>query len=806
MTNITAYNTTDKLDSSLGLNCALVAIQTKPILTQDFLSSPQWQAIDQLGHRIDRVLQQQGVGLHMGGEPTYFSLTQSHLPEWNTAALGPDKWHVAQRLWQAMVHQFAGTGALFHHGTGKLYPGEDFPRWALGCYWRKDGVPLWNITREQSLQPALTEVDILPAFASHLLKNLNLDATVAIPALDWTREQLAAYVIPLLAIADEQTPHWASCHWRLADTGTYFSKDNPLLLLRGDATPGLRLPLHKIPWTLDAITESTATLETPSICEGRCYGDNTIQVALVIHLTPAGDLSVFLPPLASGRGFVDLLAAIEATALALQLPIQISGYPPPTDPVITGFQLTPDPGVLEINIHPVESWAALVTQAAVLDELTQALDLGSLKYRSNGQFCGTGGGAHITIGGRSCLESPLLLRPDLLRSFILYWQNHPSLSYLFTESFIGPTSQAPRLDETHSERLYDLELAFQVMDRYPAIAPEALDQLLRHLLVDATGNAHRTALCIDKLYPRTNPRLQLGILEFRAFGMPHHPQLRLLQLLLIRAFVAWFWQEPYRTPPIAWGAALHDQFFLPHYLLADWQQVLRDLAEAGYPFVQEWFTPWIELRLPRYCYIPLKAANGEFVVLELRSALEHWPVLGDASSEPSRPVDASMERLQVSLKTSATSAGRYQVFCQGQRIPLHNPKHPSTRSNTLCEWIGGVRFRARSSPLLSDRLGAPHTPLRFEVVDGESGKGLGGCTYSSTHPDGTDDDCSPRTVAEARSRLQQRVVPFNSSADTDCIPLPLPDINTHPSYPLTLDLRWQDADYATLNSKVPIRH
>jgi uncharacterized protein (DUF2126 family) len=775
-------------------------------LAQDLFSSSQWQTIDQLGQQIDRVLQRQGVGLWMGGEPTYFSRSQSYLPEWNTTALGQDKWQVAQRLWQAMVNQFAAAGALLYHGTGKLYPGEDYPRWALGCYWRKDGVPLWTGTSGNALQPALTPTDVLPAFATQLLKNLHLEAKFAIPALDWTGEQLVAYVIPLLAIADAHTPHWASCHWRLANTGPDCDQDNPLLLLRGDAPPGLRLPLHKIPWALEPIAESTATLDAPSIRAGRFSGDNTIQVALVLSLTVEGHLSVFLPPLSSSRGFVDLLTAVEATAMALQLPVQIGGYSPPADPMITGFQLTPDPGVLEINIHPEESWLALVTQTVALDQLTQSLNLGSLKYRLDGRFCGTGGGAHITLGGRTCLESPLLRRPDLLRSFILYWQNHPSLSYLFTDSFIGPTSQAPRLDETHSERLYDLELAFQMLDQVPAIAPAELDQLLQPLLVDATGNAHRTALCIDKLYPSTNPRLQLGLLEFRAFGMPHHPQLRLLQLLLIRALVAWFWQDPYCTPLIAWGTALHDRFFLPHYLLADWDQVLQDLAQACYPFVPEWFTSWIELRLPRYGYIPLKTPAGEFVVLELRAALEPWPVLGDSSSGPSRPVDASMERLQVSLKTSATSAGRYQVLCQGQRIPLHPPQC-SAASHILCEWIGGVRFRAKASPILNSTLGAPHAPLRFEVVDGESGKILGGCIYCATHPDGMDYDRAPWTAGEARSRLQQRVVPFAAASDTDRIAFPLPEVNVHPSYPLTLDLRWQELSRTTPTpSKIPIPH
>ena len=446
-----------------------------------------------------------------------------------------------------------------------------------------------------------------------------------------------------------------------------------------------------------------------------------------------------------------MVATIESTAAKLNIPVRIEGYEPPRDYRVERLVVSPDPGVIEVNIHPANNWKELTHNIDVLYEQARLSRLGTEKFMLDGRHTGTGGGNHITIGAAAPSDSPLLRRPDLLRSLITYWQHHPGLSYLFSGAFIGPTSQAPRFDEGREEKLYEMEIAFSQVPEDGFIPFWIVDRIFRHLLTDITGNTHRSELCIDKLYSPDTSAGRLGILEFRAFDMPPHKQMSLVQMLLIRSLVAWFWKKPYKHDLVRWGTELHDKFMLPHYVGQDIAEVARDLQAAGYPFQAEWFDAFREFRFPHFGTINLQG-----IEMEVRMGIEPWHVLGEevSSSGTARYVDSSLERLQVKLK--GLNGGRYVLLCNGNRVPL---KETATKG----EWVCGIRYRAWQPPSALHPMIGIDSPLCFDLVDTWSGRSIGGCTYYVSHPGGRGYETFPVNSYEAESRRFSR---FGTTAHT----------------------------------------
>ncbi|WP_415878933.1 DUF2126 domain-containing protein [Methylomonas sp. TEB] len=823
-----------KAETTFDFSNRVSRIHEDPRVTKPY-TDRQWSDIERLGEKVDAELKAGDVRLTMGGEPTFVSIDNMDAPEWNTDADGEEKRKLAGKLVRRLRDSFA-PGGLLYFGQGKWYPGEPLPRWQLACFWRKDGKPIWknpallaDETRDYGFD--LKHADafirdlvkrlgvagefILPGFEDPLYYLLqeglvpkNLDPLQVDLKDDLERQRLAkllsadlgapvGYVLPLHW--SYQAGSWNSSAWEF--------RRGAMFLVPGDSAMGLRLPLNSLPWVpfekrdhpherslyepveplgdIDSevsrrysqmAKQGLHPTEMDAADDERPHDPEWVPHTALSVQAREGRLFVFVPPTTELEHYLDIIASVEATAAALKMPVVIEGYQPPHDLRLTRLPVTPDPGVIEVNIHPAASWKELVHNTTTLYELARLTRLGTEKFMLDGRHTGTGGGNHVTLGGITPADSPILRRPDLLRSLVTYWQHHPALSYLFSGLFIGPTSQAPRVDEARNDSLYELEIAFQQMPEGEVAAPWLVDRLFRNLLVDMTGNTHRSEFCIDKLYAPGTDAGRLGLLELRAFEMPPHARMSLMQMLLLRTLVAWFWREPYKKPLVRWGTQLHDRFMLPHFIASDIYDVARDLQAADYEFKTEWFAPFLEFRFPR-----IGSLRVNDLQLDLYQAIEPWHVLGEeiTSSGTARYVDSSVERLQVSL--SGAMGERYALTCNGRRVPLK-------ATGKQGELVAGIRYRAWNPPsALHPSIGV-QAPLVFDLVDTWNGRSIGGCTYHVSHPGGRNYDTLPVNAYEAEGRRVSRFWQHGHTPTDTVLELPSEELNK--DYSFTLDLRW----------------
>jgi uncharacterized protein (DUF2126 family)/transglutaminase-like putative cysteine protease len=783
-----------------------------------------WQALLEAADRADLVLTDEGLTLTVGGEPTFNSRLHPEAPEWRTAALGPTKWEQGIALAGELRDRMAPGGVVLRR-QGKWYPGESLPRWALDVVGLRDGTRLWSGGGERAVaRPEAAEM-----LARAIAGRLGVRPDAAIPAFEdpwqYVRDEadLPPGVNPLKAdLADGEerrrlarvldhglgTPvAWAlplsrvEGAWR---TDTWEFRRENLFLIPGDSPVGLRLPLKSLGGPLPAVAapepfyvpdprseeiaeahrleeKARAKAAGPQReAERREPGPRLPSVRTALCVEPRGDdLFVFLPPVPTGADFVELVRAVDHAARETGLDVRLEGYPPAWSPDVIRFSVTPDPGVLEVNVQPTSGGRECAAQIDQVFDAALHVGLHSEKYMLDGRQEGSGGGNHITLGGPRALESPFVVRPDLLASLVTFVQHHPAMSYLFTGLFVGPTSQAPRVDEARHDALYELEIALaRLADRSQPSPPWQGDWLLRNLLVDVAGNGHRAEISIDKLFDWRSPHGRQGLVELRAFEMPPHPRMAAAQAILARALVAAFAREPYAHGLVRWGTELHDRFLLPFWLWRDMEDVLAFLDSRGVGLPREAYRPFVEFRCP---VVGRLQVGG--VSVEVRNALEPWPVLGEepGAGGTARFVDSSMERVEIRVEGLETE--RFDVLVNGLAVPLR-------ATGTAGEHVGGVRFRAWApESSLQPHLGIHH-PLRFDLLDRWARRSVGACAYHVWHPEGRGYESAPLTRFEATARRAARF--------TEEGPLPWPTragaTSPHPDFPHTLDLRRYGGD------------
>ena len=614
--------------------------------------------IHQIADAVAKRLEKNGLKLTIGGEPSYVPLVPDGA-EWNVTAIGPDKLRYAYAL-AAELATHTQPGALVVWSPGKSYPGEVNPRWALHIVWNCDGTPMAAKPVAQSAKPKalVTRLNLLQ---KGLIKRLEVSN-------NWLKAENGVAALPL----DHDGKNWISERWP-------FPKGR-FELNFADGPAGLRLPLGLLPET-------------------------AMKRALILEPKEDG-LHIFIPPLLQ-KFFLKLIKLMQAALSEAGIAEVVwESYLPGDDADLwRKISLTPDPGVLEVNLPPCETVREYGWWLEQLETRTAAVGLRSFKEINPEETVGTGGGNHIIFGGPSLETNPFFPHPSWITSILRYWQHHPALSYLFTGNYVGASSQAPRPDES-SRAFYDLEMAYRFLETLPPGTDQRynLNETLRHLHTDASGNTHRSEISFDKFWNTAWPGGCLGLIEFRAIETLPRQEWMAAVATLWEAIAVMLFEKPFQKPLRDHGPQLQDRFFLPSFLWEDLARILADLRRAGLPFEEEIFRAIWKWRFPEM----LAFEQGK-ALLSIRRGCESWPLLCETPLEggtTSRFVDTSIERLEFAANKSFAQSHR--VFVQGRELKLETFPRAG--------FGAGLRYRRSAlNPSLHPAI-PPHMPLNVTVV------------------------------------------------------------------------------------------
>ena len=718
-------------------------VHEDPRVTKPY-TDDQWARIDALGEAVDQRLADGDVRLTMGGEPTFVSLddTDHRAVEHRRRRPGEARpWPPRSPSGCARPTPRAGSStAARASGT----PASPCPAGSIALQWRTDGVPLWRARRSSPTRGARAATRRRPPATPRpspprSRSVLGLPAEQRPPGVRGpARRRSPPRCASRRARPPTRTPRRSTTHglgrrWTRPQVATAHRlgaaarhqhgrpgrlgqpavalPPRPARAGAGHRPAGLRLPLDSVAWKEPGPGRAVVPRGRAPRWSRRARrhawstrGRGHHRAGVRGPRRPTSTSSS--RPTEQLDDYAALLSSSSAAARTVGRPVVLEGYGPPPDPRLTQLIVTPDPGVIEVNVQPTRSWAELRELTTTLyDEARQARpDDREVRPRRPPHRHRRRQPPHPRRPPRRSTR-PLLRRPDLLVSLLTYWQRHPSPVLPVLRPLHRPTSQAPRFDEGRPEALYEMEIAFAEIDRLAAQAsgphgtgegprPWLVDRALRHLLTDLTGNTHRAEFCIDKLYSPDSSRGRLGLLELRGFEMPPHPQMALVQALLVRASSRCSGTQPFAAPLVRWGTELHEDFLLPAGRDSDIAAGGRRPARPRHRLRGGVARPVHGVPLPAHRHARRIGRGHE---LELRQAIEPWHVLGEEATAggTARYVDSSVERVQVPV--AGLDPHRHLVTCNGVPVPL-TPTGAAGRA-----------LRRRALPRLAAAVGAaPH--------------------------------------------------------------------------------------------------